>query len=97
MTLYKHIPVYRRIKGAVSLYHVFEIAGRGYAVQSRDFHYLDSTGVYLKQAEAQFLELLIEEAPEARSGLFATIEDAITAFDAEFDDEDMDKAEFSEL
>ena len=96
MTLYKHIPVYRRITGAVSLYHVFEIAGRGYTVQSRDFHYPDSTGVHLKQAEAQFFELLIEEAPEARSGLFATIEDAIAAFDAEFDDEGIDKAEFSE-
>lgn len=85
MTLYRHIPVYRRIEGGVSLYHVFEIIGRGYAVQSRDFHYPDSPNAHRMQLDAQLLELLTEEAPEVRSGLFATIESAVDAFDAEFD------------
>ena len=86
MTLYRHIPVYRRIEGGVSLYHVFEMSDAATRC-SRDFHYPDSTNAHRMQLDAQLLELLTEEAPEVRSGLFATIESAVDAFDAKFADE----------
>ncbi|MGO9335955.1 MAG: hypothetical protein ACLPY1_00445 [Terracidiphilus sp.] len=40
------------------------------------------------QLEKQFIELLIEESPFARSGSFASIQEAITNFDASFEQGD---------
>jgi hypothetical protein len=38
----------------------------------------------LAQSDRQFLELLIEEAPEARAETYPTLEEAISMHDREF-------------
>lgn len=87
MTLYRHVPVYRRVENGIAVYHVFEVIGLGYVVQSQDFIYADSTAEHERMLQRQFIELLIDEAPELRSQPASSIEAAIQAFDAEFPDD----------
>lgn len=84
MTLYRHIPVYRRIEGGVVLYHLFEVAGRGYVVQSKDTLHADAPLKHERFLQKQMIELLSECAPEERSELASSIEAAIDAFDTAF-------------
>jgi hypothetical protein len=39
----------------------------------------------LRQHERQFWELLCEEEPTARSGVYSTLDEAIAAFEKDFD------------
>lgn len=82
--LYRYIPVWRRESNGLVLYRVFEVLGRGYAVQSKDFYRVDSLDDPAPALEAQFLELLSEQAPDGRSGISPTIEAAVIAFDRSF-------------
>jgi len=86
--LYRYIPIWRRDQEGLMLYRVFEVLGRGYAVQSKDFYSVDSLGEPALSLEAQFLELLSEQAPDSRSGISPTIEAAVAAFDRLFEESD---------
>lgn len=82
--LYRYIPIWRRIENAAVLYRVFEVIGLGYSVQSKDFFHGDALKDCTFSTEAQFLELLIEQAPDERFGPSPTVEAAILEFDQEF-------------
>jgi hypothetical protein len=80
------INVYRRIsdKEAV-IYRCFElIPAQGFVVQSADRLVLPASLEHMQHHERQLGELFCEVAPEERSSPFASIEEAIAAFDAEF-------------
>lgn len=55
-----------------------------YVVQSVDRVRLPAVESERTSHEMRFWELFIEEAPEARSRSFASLEDAIRSFDEEF-------------
>ena len=85
-TLYKLINVCRRLsdKEAV-LYRCFElIPEQGFVVQSADRILLPVRRDHMQHHEHQLWELFCEVAPEERSRPYASIEEAIAAFDAEF-------------
>ena len=85
-TLYKLINVLRRISAEEAVfYRCFElIPGRGFVVQSADRINLPVSMDDMRYQERQLWELFCEEAPEQRSVPYASIEEAIAAFDAEF-------------
>ncbi|HYO54610.1 hypothetical protein [Archangium sp.] len=85
-TLYKMLNVCRRLsdKEAV-IYRCFElIPGRGFVVQSADRINLPVSMDDMRYQERQLWELFCEEALDQRSVPYASIEEAIAAFDAEF-------------
>ena len=84
--LYERLDVWRRgDSGGLILYRCFRVLPIGcFCVQSADYFEPTSTPVTHHQSEAQFLELLAEEPPDQRSGVFPTLEEAIDAFDREF-------------
>lgn len=84
-TFYRAVDVWiRRAPGALTRYRCFELlpAG-GYCVQSADF-YSAADPKPMSSGESQFLELLLEEAPDQRSEVYPTLEEAIQAHDREF-------------
>lgn len=85
--LYKIVNVCRRMgNGEVVVYRCLEVlSGRGFVVQSADRVRLPVPMEELHQHERQFWELLCEGAPEERDKLYPSLEQAIAAFDAEFD------------
>ncbi len=85
-TLYKLINVYRRISGEEAvIYRCFElIPGRGFVVQSADRINLPVRMEDMRYQERQLWELFCEEAPDQRSVPYASIEEAIAAFDTDF-------------
>ncbi|MCP3167130.1 hypothetical protein [Myxococcus qinghaiensis] len=84
--LYRPFDIVRRLRTEVAvIYRCVEVLpGRGFMVQSADRVYLPVDRELLRRHEQQFWELFCEEAPEVRSGLFATVEQAIASFDADF-------------
>ena len=54
-------------------------------VQSADTYRMPIDPAILRQHESQFLELLIEEAPSARSTGYSSLEQAIAAHDRDFE------------
>jgi hypothetical protein len=84
--LYKSIDIWRRKGGAVVRYRCFHILPDNlYCVQSADSYRPPFGDVSIMQHDKQFLELLVEEAPELRSAGFPSLTEAIAAFDREFD------------
>jgi hypothetical protein len=66
-------------------YRCFDVIPAGkFCVQSQDFYRPPFAEAVEKQFERQFLGLLSEIAPEVRSGLYDTIEEAIRMHDEEF-------------
>jgi hypothetical protein len=61
-----------------------------FCVQSKDFYYLPFREADALQMDRQFLELLVEVAPELRCGLYDTIEDALRAHETTFGSVDLD-------
>lgn len=84
--LYKSLDVWKRTGAGLTRYRCFEtVPGRRYCVQSADMYpYPAGAANEGSWLEKQFLELLSEEAPDERSGTFATLEEAIAAHEAEF-------------
>jgi hypothetical protein len=86
--LFQRLDIYRRLQGKkeVVVYRCLRLlSGEGYVVQSADWiRFPVATGIH-QEHEVRFVELLCEEAPEARSTPFGTIEEAIQAFDKEFE------------
>jgi hypothetical protein len=83
-SLYRYVPVWRRESGVLILYRCFEVFGKGYSVQSKDWFRPGDTAEGVSKLERQFEELLAEQAPDERSGVYASLEAAIEAFDADF-------------
>jgi hypothetical protein len=67
--MYKLIDIWKRLDGKTLVrYRCFEIlASNRFCVQSSDHYRLPLDEPQLAQSDRQFLELLIEEAPEARA------------------------------
>jgi hypothetical protein len=69
----------------IAVYRCFEVLPDGkYCVQSQDFFSIPLDFDLIRRAEAQFFELLAEEAPERKSRLCDTLEEAIKKWDEEF-------------
>ena len=83
--LYRTIDVWRRRAGVAIRYRCFEVLASGaFCVQSVDSYRISSTVEQVRFLERQFIELLIEQAPDERSATFSTIEEAIADHDREF-------------
>jgi hypothetical protein len=84
--MYKSIDVWKRLgESRVVRYRCFEVLPNcGYCVQSADFYEIPIDTKQCSDHDKQFLELLTEEAPEVRSGLFASLEEAIRHHDSLF-------------
>jgi hypothetical protein len=86
--LYKLINICRRVstKEAV-VYRCFEVLpDKGFVVQSADRIWLPFETGYTHQHERQLWELFCETAPEERSQVYPSLEEAIAAFDKEFEE-----------
>jgi hypothetical protein len=84
--IYLSCDVWRRLPdGTLARYRCFRLLpSGGYCVQSRDIYDPQSPSRLDLQHDQQFFELLTEEAPELRGGVFPNLEDAIFAHDSEF-------------
>jgi hypothetical protein len=84
--LFKSVDVWKRLhNGDAIRYRCFELIPSGrYCVQSADFYRRpldDKSGGFL---DRQFIELLLQQAPEDRTQTFSTLEEAIANHDEEF-------------
>jgi hypothetical protein len=84
--MYREISVWKRIgdKRAVRFRCFEELQSHLFCVQSADFYSLPLNADVAAHSDRQFLELFMEEEPAARSGGFATVEEAIAAHEKEF-------------
>ncbi len=84
--MFKAIDVWKRLgKGRLVRYRCFQVLpGGGYCVQSADFYDAGQAEEAAAEHERQFLELLREQAPDARSSTYDTLEEAIAAHEGEF-------------
>jgi hypothetical protein len=80
------INVFRRISAEKAIiYRCFELIPEGgFVVQSADWINLPVRAESMNHHERQLWELFCEEAPDQRSVPYASLEEAIAAFDAEF-------------
>jgi hypothetical protein len=87
--MFKAIDVWKRINDTTAIrYRCFErLADHQFCVQSADCYYLPLRQEQVKALEQQFVELLIEEAPDERSPLYPSLEEAIAQYDLEFTDD----------
>lgn len=87
--LYRTVDVWVRIEaGRLARYRCFDVLQDDvYCVQSKDFFEPALSREQEERSERQFIELLAEEAPESREGAHPSLEAAIAANDADFDDE----------
>jgi hypothetical protein len=85
--LYRSIDVWKRYAGHAVRYRCFEILPvKKFCVQSADYYRLEDAG-RKDDLDRQFIELFLEQAPEERSKVFNTIEEAIEWHDWEFPDD----------
>lgn len=84
--LYKLTNVFRRISAEKAIiYRCFELIPEGgFVVQSADWINLPVDSETMNHHERQLWALFCEEPPERRSVPYASIEEAIAAFDTEF-------------
>jgi hypothetical protein len=72
-------------EGTVVRYRCFEILETGrFCVQSKDFYRQPVVASVTTQLDLQFLELLLEEHPDVRSGTFDSVGAAIWAHEESF-------------
>jgi hypothetical protein len=72
-------------KDSLVRYRCFEVIPLGkFCVQSKDFYRKPLDEKAVQQLDFQFLELLFEELPDARSGMFDSVAAAIQAHENEF-------------
>jgi hypothetical protein len=84
--LYKTVDVWRRIDSTQAVrYRCFQILDNNkFCVQSKDYYPLPIDKSHESYLENQFLELYLEEAPEDRTGMYSSLEEAIKMFDKDF-------------
>ncbi|NJL28791.1 MAG: hypothetical protein HC897_13310 [Thermoanaerobaculia bacterium] len=98
MKLYIPFNVLKRLPGnATVCYRCFRvIPDNKYCVQSADFYYEPFESEKIAESDRQFHELFREQAPDERSVLADSIEEAIALHDQEFelavDADDLDSA-----
>ncbi len=84
--LYRKLDVWK--KGGddvVIIYSCFhDLASNKYCVQSADFYNIPITSKQIEEFKRQEVELFLDVAPDKRSPLFDTIEEAIYEHDKEF-------------
>lgn len=87
--MFKTITIWKRLDDTKALcYRCFQRLTDGkFCVQSADYYYLPIREEQVRMLERQFLELFLEEAPDSRSLLYPTLEEAIASYDAEFTDD----------
>lgn len=84
------IDVWVRGEGVLYRYHCFRrLADGRYCVQSMDSVRPDDDPGQRAALDRQFVELLAEADPTARSPAFASLPEAIHAWDAEFGNSDL--------
>ena len=86
--LYKVVDVWKRKKETVVRYRCFEVLpDHTFCVQSADYYRPPFSSTQTGHQDKQFMELLMEEAPDSRSKPFPSLEEAIRAFDRDFTNE----------
>lgn len=81
------IDVWKRRKGRLCRYRCFQILPESkFCVQSRDFYSLPVDPSECRRHDENFLELLSEEDPSSRGGLFDSLEEAIRQHEEDFAD-----------
>ena len=84
--MYRYIDVWKRVNDTtVVRYRCFQrIKDNGYCVQSADYYSTPIDHKKIEELDTQFLELLIEQDPDERSGIYETLEEAIAMHEKEF-------------
>ena len=87
--LYEAIDVWKRVsEKQLVRYRCFRILLLNkFCVQSADGYYLPFDEKLNRQHDKQFLELLLENAPDKREKTYSTLEEAIEAFEKDFQEE----------
>ncbi|MCY3018832.1 MAG: hypothetical protein NTW87_07370 [Planctomycetota bacterium] len=82
------IDVWKRLDEKTAVcYRCFEVLnGGGFCVQNKDYYYLPADAKQERYFHSQFVELLCEESPESRSGVYPSLVEAIRAFDEDFEE-----------
>lgn len=87
--LYRSFDVWKRGEGVLYRYRCLEVVGEGrYCVQSRDAYRPPFSEQVSQLLEANFLELLFEEPPGERAGLYPSLQEAVEAHEKDFHDFD---------
>lgn len=83
---YREISVWRRVdEKTLVRYRCFQLLTEDkYSVQSADFYSIPIDEKQVRLLDDQFAELLVDEPPESRSGLYDSLQEAISAHDSEF-------------
>jgi len=92
MKMYFACDIWRRVAdGTVARYRCFQVLPKGgYCVQSKDVYDARATPGLAAQHERQFIELFGEEAPDSRTRVYETLDEAIREHDREFAGENAD-------
>jgi len=81
LSLYRRVQVWARTKDGAVLYQCLEVLGKGFTVQSKDYFTQNERTERFAYSESQFVELLMEQAPDERSPVFSTLQEAIERFE----------------
>ena len=85
--LYRSIDVWKRDSSGITRYRCFELLpSGGFCVQSSDYFQNSASHDQAAYLDQQFIGLLLEDAPDSRSGVFYTLEKAIAHHDLDFSD-----------
>lgn len=84
--LYIEVNVWKRIEeNRLLRYRCFHILpDNKFCVQSADFYNLPLNDKQMRYLSEQFIQLLQEEDPTVRSGLFDSLEEAVASHDRDF-------------
>jgi hypothetical protein len=84
--MFKAIDVWKRLAdGSLARYRCFEVLpNHGYYVQSVDFYTEPLEVKRMQEFDVQFIELLLEAAPNCENETYQTLEEAIANHDADF-------------
>lgn len=87
--MFKAIDIWKRLDDTTAVhYRCFQHLTNGqFCVQSADYYHMPIREEQVRMLDRQFLELFIEEAPNQRSSLYPTLEEAIAMYDLEFADD----------
>lgn len=87
--MFRAIDIWKQINDTTAIrYRCFQRLTDGlYCVQSADYYHLPIRSDQVRVLDQQFLELFLEAAPDKRSQLFSTLEEAIAMHDRDFSDD----------
>lgn len=84
--MYKAIDVWKRSDDTtVVRYRCFQVLPQNrFCVQSVDYYRIPLNKLQIEALDRQFLELLLEEAPDDRNKTYNSLEEAIAKYDEDF-------------